>query len=85
MYHNKDASYRYRAEVLIYQPPPLKAPARLKRGDENGVPWRDFHSKVAKQYTEHYHHIAVENLNIDRCTSLLTRFSLCDILPAVKP
>lgn len=26
---------------------------------------RDFHFKVAKQYTEHYHHIAVEQLNID--------------------
>jgi len=26
---------------------------------------RDFHYKVAKQYTEQYHHIAVENLNID--------------------
>ena len=26
---------------------------------------RDFHFKVAKQYTEQYHHIAVENLNID--------------------
>jgi len=26
---------------------------------------RDFHFKVAKQYTEQYQHIAVENLNID--------------------
>ncbi len=26
---------------------------------------RDFHFKVAKQYTEQYHHIAVEDLNID--------------------
>jgi putative transposase len=26
---------------------------------------RDFHYKVAKQYTENYHHIAVEQLNID--------------------
>jgi putative transposase len=26
---------------------------------------RDFHYKVAKHYTEHYQHIAVENLNID--------------------
>ncbi|MFL5697637.1 MAG: RNA-guided endonuclease InsQ/TnpB family protein [Ktedonobacteraceae bacterium] len=26
---------------------------------------RDFHFKVAKQYTEQYHHIAVENLNIE--------------------
>jgi putative transposase len=26
---------------------------------------RDFHFKVAKRYTEQYHHIAVENLNID--------------------
>ncbi len=26
---------------------------------------RDFHYKVAKEYTEQYHHIAVENLNID--------------------
>ncbi len=26
---------------------------------------RDFHYKVAKQYAEHYHHIAVEKLSID--------------------
>jgi putative transposase len=26
---------------------------------------RDFHYKVAKQYTENYHHLAVEQLNID--------------------
>src|SRR5712692_9229034 len=26
---------------------------------------RDFHYKVARQYAEHYHHIAVEQLNID--------------------